>query len=946
MMLNAEAVDNTHKVDTSDRTDGDQRTIESVGTDQTQPTRTLQRTIGNAQLCRILRMAEPGSMMTASAGHRILRAEQSEERFGKSSLKRKQCDCDSVSAATDMCAECVAKQGAVQRYATQADRPSRLPPSVTQAIQGSGGERLEDANRAHMEFALGADLSGVRIHKDPDAAYAANDINARAFTVGQDVYFGSGQYDPATKQGNHLLAHELSHTLQQASGNATPQADTPISSPGDPLEREADAVAASISSLTETTPAPLQPLRPRLTTPPMVLGAWYDPLVEAGEEAVSKVEEGAEAAWSTVSDAASKGVAAVSSAGASVASAVGGTVTALSKEAEAITKALNLAAAALVDPTTIPALIAEVAWDLLPESVKGQVINTLLDAAIEVAQAIPPPTVGLDFLAPMMRQAMIGFLKEVRSYQTAVKVKIVDRLVKLWLQPSPEYTFGFLKGFALGLWDGFSGPFEALWDILKLVWRAYQAEAEFIATLANTDRRRALFNDLSTVLTSIEERVSAAVEKFLNSKASPLQLLAMIDEIASEAAEMAQNAGAQLADALMSFLQQPDADLGHGLGRVAGNVTFEGVLLILTEGGWLFLKGALEGVRWISKAIEAVKDGARLLEGFTGLAAAFSRFAGVMRKSKVLSELVEPIEELFRLFIKYLKFSYGLGGAEERLGEHVGEDSERLVERLEREEVVTDPLTGEPHELRLHEGVCERCSLHPCPEFVQSIGDRIDQLPTRPQDELFTRTEALRTRAQEIQDAGAKIEEGRKAIEAEKAAGTLTGKELRKREESLARQADEVGKDMHAVEIEMEGIEREERVRSKVTSEGFDQPLGASDADIRRQLGLPPDSKVADVVGKRGDLWRIAESKGGNVEDAVKQVTNTADALVAKHPEAAGKLELEVYVKPEVYKKLESGQHIGGYYMRDGKLGVEIDEAGTFQVATAQGAPIKILAAP
>ena len=52
-----------------------------------------------------------------------------------------------------------------------------------------------------MESALGADLSGVRIHRDLDAAHAATDSSAHAFTVGQDIYFGAGQYDPGTTQG-------------------------------------------------------------------------------------------------------------------------------------------------------------------------------------------------------------------------------------------------------------------------------------------------------------------------------------------------------------------------------------------------------------------------------------------------------------------------------------------------------------------------------------------------------------------------------------------------------------------------------------------------------------------------------------------------------------------------------------------------------------------------
>ena len=123
-----------------------------------------------------------------------------------------------------------------------------LPLSLTQAIQGSGGEHLSDAPRAHMERALDSDLSGVRIHTGSLAARAAKDINARAFTVGQDVYFGAGQYELGTKRGAHLLAHELTHTMQQADGRPASQEDTAISSPGDPLERDAEAVAERVST--------------------------------------------------------------------------------------------------------------------------------------------------------------------------------------------------------------------------------------------------------------------------------------------------------------------------------------------------------------------------------------------------------------------------------------------------------------------------------------------------------------------------------------------------------------------------------------------------------------------------------------------------------------------------------------------------------------------------
>ncbi len=162
--------------------------------------------------------------------------------------------------------------------------PSSLVPSVRQVIQHGGGERLPDAHRPFMKHALGSDMSGVRIRNGPDAARAAEDLYARAFTVGQDVYLGAGQYEPGTKRGTRLLAHELTHTVQQT-GAAGSRVNTPMSSTADPLEREAEAVAERASSSGHPAASSQQTLRPRLTSPPTVQGAWYDFIVEAGEAA-------------------------------------------------------------------------------------------------------------------------------------------------------------------------------------------------------------------------------------------------------------------------------------------------------------------------------------------------------------------------------------------------------------------------------------------------------------------------------------------------------------------------------------------------------------------------------------------------------------------------------------------------------------------------------------
>ncbi len=96
--------------------------------------------------------------------------------------------------------------------------------------RGSGSP-MPAETRSFFEERIGADFSGVRVHADASAARMAGQINARAFTHGSDVYFGAGQYSPGTDDGRRLLAHELTHTVQQAGAAPPIQRDEPKDTP-------------------------------------------------------------------------------------------------------------------------------------------------------------------------------------------------------------------------------------------------------------------------------------------------------------------------------------------------------------------------------------------------------------------------------------------------------------------------------------------------------------------------------------------------------------------------------------------------------------------------------------------------------------------------------------------------------------------------------------------
>jgi len=112
------------------------------------------------------------------------------------------------------CAHCEEEEKKVQMKSANGSVGSSAFTNVVQ----SAGQPLDANTRSFMEPRFGRDFSNVRIHNDAEAATSARSINAMAYTSGNDIVFGQNQFSPTTNSGKQLLAHELTHVIQQGDG--------------------------------------------------------------------------------------------------------------------------------------------------------------------------------------------------------------------------------------------------------------------------------------------------------------------------------------------------------------------------------------------------------------------------------------------------------------------------------------------------------------------------------------------------------------------------------------------------------------------------------------------------------------------------------------------------------------------------------------------------------
>jgi hypothetical protein len=139
---------------------------------------------------------------------------------------------------------------AVQRFLAQrsGSGPTDLDEETSSAINAErgSGQSLDQGVADKAEQAMGQDFSNVNVHTDSQADSLSQQLGAKAFTTGNDIFFKSGAYKPSSSEGQRLISHELTHVVQQGASPPTVQGKMKVNDPNDQYEAEADKVADTV----------------------------------------------------------------------------------------------------------------------------------------------------------------------------------------------------------------------------------------------------------------------------------------------------------------------------------------------------------------------------------------------------------------------------------------------------------------------------------------------------------------------------------------------------------------------------------------------------------------------------------------------------------------------------------------------------------------------------
>jgi Domain of unknown function (DUF4157) len=444
---------------------------------------------------------------------------------------------------------------------------------------------------------------------------------------------------------------------------------------------------------------------------------------------------------------------------------------------------LSSIALAIVDPFMIPVILAGWAWRKLPKCTKVAIIDFLLDLVVGALEALPDLAI-FGPLWTLLKPGVLGFLRKMKEQTPEVKEKVSDRIAKIVSGASPEFLFGFVKGFLTGVWEGITDPFKAIWMVIEglnyvenyfenlaaaaLGVSPEQQKARPVdqpasppgagATQQNAplgERVEQMGQELQPPVQTVTGGFWSAVEEYFSSgDGMPFeQLVAKLGDAWDSMLQQIEGAGASLAEKVISFFTEDaeaEGKLGEGVGWLAGTIAFQVLLDVLTAGTWGVLdpliKGIVKFINWpmefLGEAFKLLsKVGKYVMDGVKSLGKMVAETAG--GALKLVKEALGAIGEKLLAFAEEILARFG--GSAAREGTQLAEkEAARIVERE----------AAQAAERRAAQALENKVAQ----EAEQKVAQQAEQKVTQKTEQQATQ-EAEQKAAQTEEKAGTKTEE-------------------------------------------------------------------------------------------------------------------------------------------------------------------------------------------
>ncbi len=489
------------------------------------------------------------------------------------------------------------------------------------SMRKSGGTPLESSTREFMESRMGHDFSDVRIHKGSDAESTSKDLNAKAYTVGKDIAFGKGEYQPETHEGKKLIAHELTHTIQQGGvrrkEKKNPQASTKMNYPevlpaiqSEPIQKKDSPDRKLVVQRVLRGRKLRNAIKSNRDDHKYTDGLAYQLLIISGNyklyaRALSYARtrlgtRKVKGKLETIPGSRGIGVA-------------------FTRLVAAAQTKIGISAHGHLDEVT---LLEGAAWRRRnPKSIAEKAVNYTLDGAIWLIKKIddkwflPTAPIGLIF-----KHGVIGFLRRFAQEGGDSILKIAWRIAKAlssWAFVK-NYVISFVKGFFV---DGFWGTLKLIWEIVKLPYTIGKFAWSVLKFIGQIDAGK-VFRGIRNGIVKAANWVTTSGKNFVDNIVNLARggdkkgLADHLSDLYNGAKGMLQKGGARFASYLIRFFKkEPDqigSALGKTIGRFGGGITFDVLLGILTVGSSAGLSAIARFVRpvmkWLKRTGKRAKD--------------------------------------------------------------------------------------------------------------------------------------------------------------------------------------------------------------------------------------------------------------------------------------------------------------------------------------------------